>query len=247
MAGWSFCQRRIGRDCVQPFSMFFLQVLGCFCGAEKQLSNSLESSNCFLVMRWIDIHLATVLFISPSALSTERRSQVRRVCDWNASPLPWINRIYLWLWASTILFKLIQDCPSKVKESGFFSEDAFFDGYLLPSCFSASERFLPPDAVKRKEHILQNWQGLFFLLSELFVKQLFCGDNALNIKHVHLFLSFFLDEISARWLYTAQWKLNTGNTKIEWQLLWGVMNVFMWERAEWVGARGVNNFLSTFL
>lgn len=30
MAGWSFCQRRIGRDCVQPFSMFSLPVSRCF-------------------------------------------------------------------------------------------------------------------------------------------------------------------------------------------------------------------------
>lgn len=94
MAGWSFCQGRIGRDCVQPFSMFSLQVSGCFRGAEKQLSNSLERGNCFPVMRWIDIRFAAVLFISPSALSTERRSQVRSVCDWNASPDSWINTIY---------------------------------------------------------------------------------------------------------------------------------------------------------
>ena len=30
MAGWSFCQGRIGRDCVQAFSMFSLQVLWMF-------------------------------------------------------------------------------------------------------------------------------------------------------------------------------------------------------------------------
>lgn len=94
MAGWSFCQRRIGRDCVQPFSMFSLQAFGCFCGAKKQLSNSLERGNCFLVMRWIDIHLAAVLFISPSALSAEHRNQVRSLCDWNASRLSGIGTIY---------------------------------------------------------------------------------------------------------------------------------------------------------
>lgn len=81
MAGWSFCQRRIGRDCVQPLSMFFLQVSGCACGAQKQLSNSLERGNCFLVMRWINIHLATMLFISSSALFTKQWSHVA-VCVW---------------------------------------------------------------------------------------------------------------------------------------------------------------------
>lgn len=45
-------------------------------------------------MRWIDIRFAAVLFIPQSALSTEHRSQVRSVCDWNASPDSWINTIY---------------------------------------------------------------------------------------------------------------------------------------------------------
>lgn len=42
-------------------------------------------------------------------------------------------------------------------------------------------------AVKRKEHILQNWQGVFFWLSELFVLQLFFGDDSFNNNNVHFF------------------------------------------------------------
>lgn len=43
------------------------------------------------------------------------------------------------------------------------------------------------DSVKRKEHILLNWQGLFFWLSEHFVIQLFFGDNSFNINSVYFF------------------------------------------------------------
>lgn len=46
----------------------------------------------------------------------------------------------MWLGMSTVLFKTRQCCPPEVRESGFLSANALFDGYLLPSCFSASER-----------------------------------------------------------------------------------------------------------
>ncbi len=69
--------------------MFSLRVSGCFCGAEKQLSNSPERGNCFLVMRWIDIPFAAVLYISSSSALFTKHS----VCDWNASPDSWINTI----------------------------------------------------------------------------------------------------------------------------------------------------------
>lgn len=189
MAGWSFCQGRIGRDCVQPFSMFFLHVSGRFCEAEKQLSNSLERGNCFLVMGWIDIRFAAVLFISrgcPLHGHTEAESGVS-VTEMHHLILALIRHISMWLRMFTRLFKLAQNCPSKVTEGGFSLSNMLFEGYLLPSCLSASEHCLPPDAVKRKEHILQNWQGLFFLLSELFVKQLFFCDNSLNFNNVHIF------------------------------------------------------------
>lgn len=88
MAGWSFCQGRIGRDCVQPFSMFSLQVSGCFCGAQKQLCNSLEN-NCFLEMRWRHSLYSGAVYFPLSALCSKQRSQYP--CDWNASPVFWIT------------------------------------------------------------------------------------------------------------------------------------------------------------
>lgn len=140
MAGWSFCQGKIGRDCVQPFSMFSLRVSGCFCGAKKQLRNSLES-NCFLVMRWIDILFLqrSCLFpCLPSPPSTEAKSGAC-VTEMHHLFFELIQYMGLWLRMSSTPFKLIRNCPSKVKESGFSSAKALFYGYLLPSCLTASE------------------------------------------------------------------------------------------------------------
>lgn len=95
------------------------------------------------------------------------------------------------------------------------------------------------DSVKRKEHILLNWQGLFFWLSEHFVIQLFFGDNSFNINSVYFFFSL---ESPARSFYSTSWKLKTANTKIDRQLLWGVrMLILMW-RLQVQGVGGGGNF-----
>lgn len=107
MAGWSFCQGRIGRDCVQPFSMFSLQVSGCFCGAEKQLSNSLEREVIAswwwdeLTFAWTQRCLFPRL---PSPPNTEAKSGVR-VTEMHHLFLELIQYMGLWLWMSTTVFK----------------------------------------------------------------------------------------------------------------------------------------------
>lgn len=114
MAGWSFCQGRIGRDCVQPFSMFSLQVSGCFRGAQKQLCNSLED-NCFLVMRWRPCLYSGAVYFSLSALCSKHKS-VARVNEMHHLFFELLQHMALWLQVSSLPFKLTQNCPCKVKE-----------------------------------------------------------------------------------------------------------------------------------
>lgn len=169
MAGWSFCQRRIGRDCVQPFSMFSLPVSRCFCVVGKQLSNSLES-NCFLVMGWIDILLfsfcggAVYFPLCPFLTKHRELSQERTVCE--AIPVVWINTIHGSATTNFSEAARIDAEPPIQSEAGWFLHGWGLSWVCLtitPQCVW--------DALKRKEHILQNWQDLFFWLSQLFVLQ----------------------------------------------------------------------------
>lgn len=82
-----------------------------------------------------------------------------------------------------------QECPN---ESGRGSANTRLDEGFLP-CLSASEHLFPPDAVKRKEHILQNWQSLFLLLSQLFVKSLFLEPFLKKKKKLFYELRFLTD------------------------------------------------------
>lgn len=141
MAGWSFCQGRIGRDCVQPFSMFSLQVSRCFRGAGKQLSNSLES-NCFLVMRWIDIlfcHGAVYFPLCPLRQIRGAKSGAR-VTGKQYLLFELIQSMGLWLRIPSNAFQTDAE-PSIQSEEGWFSSRLrrSFHGYVLPSCLSASE------------------------------------------------------------------------------------------------------------
>lgn len=74
--------------------------------------------------------------------------------------------------------RLMQKCPSKVKESG---------ALLMVSLTITPQRIRDP--AKRKEHVLSNWQGVFFWLSELLAIQLFFGDDSFDINSVHFFFS----------------------------------------------------------
>lgn len=182
MAGWSFCQGRIGRDCVQPFSMFSLQVSGCFRGAQKQLCNSQR-----IIASWWrdeDILFTEVLFISRCLPSAET---VSRPCDWNASPVFWIIATHGSV-ATSVFIVVPTDTELSMQSEG----EWFLLSYstLLLGSFTIMPHCIW-DSVKRKEHILLNWHGLFFWLSEHFVIQLFFGDNSFNINSVCVcFFSF---------------------------------------------------------
>lgn len=155
-------------------------------------------------MRRIDIHLSTVLFLFPRLRPpTNAEAKSGQRWSWNASAISRINISMCFEWKSN------WDGIVHPEWRRVASPHTHFDGYLLPSCLSASEHSLPPDAAKRKEHILQNWQGLFFLLSELFVKQLFFGGNSLNIKKwgsSSLLFSFFRSWKSLPEAFTL-WKI----------------------------------------
>lgn len=132
MAGWSFCQRRIGRDCVQPFSMFFLQVSGCFCGAEEQLSNGTE----VIASQWWDglaFVFAELLFIFMSSFSAKQKP---RVTDVHKLIFKWIQHTA----CDTEGIQVISNCSRIVHwkwEIHFSSSKALFYGYPLLSCLNA--------------------------------------------------------------------------------------------------------------
>lgn len=163
-----------------------------------------------------------------SALSTKRRCQV-----WNASLNSWINTIYGSVTVDVFyaLLRLKQNCPSEVKESGFSLADALFwwvSLTIVPQCiwvFHASRC-----SEEKRTHPAE-LTGSFLFLSKLFVKQPFFGDDSLNINRVHsfCFIFSFFPETSVRRFYSTHWKLNSGTTNIDWQLLRGLwIWIFMW-------------------
>lgn len=182
--------------------MFSLQVSRCLRGAGKQLSNSLES-NCFLVMRWIDIFFRRRAVYFPLCPLRQIRGAKSgaRATEKQYLLFELIQSMGLWLRNS--LQRLSNWCGAVHPKWGravLSSAEALSSWVcltIMPQCIRG--------AVKRKERILQSWQGLFFWLSELFVLQMFFGDNSFNMNSAHCSLS---SGIPARSFYSTQWNLN---------------------------------------